>query len=205
MTHPKMQILKPIHLASICFLLCLGACSFNQTHRTDEHSEIQSLEGQSIVKWDLLQTGQKESYAPGDDGDVRSGRPWPSPRFMDKGDGTVSDQSTGLMWTRNADAIKGKIDWEEALASSAACKDGGHSDWRLPNRNELASLIDLGRSEPALASGHPFKNVRSDYYWTSTTPANNDDHAWVIHFYIGFITHDDKGGSHHVWYVRDGR
>jgi hypothetical protein len=73
----------------------------------------------------------------------------------------------------------------------------------LPNRNELESLIDLGKFNPALPAGHPFIGVQPSYYWTSTTPSNNEDHAWVIHFYIGFVTHDDKGGSHYVWYVRN--
>jgi hypothetical protein len=63
------------------------------------------------------------------------------------------------MWTKNANQANGKVDWEEALAKSASCNDGGHTDWRLPNRNELTSLIDLDQAQPALTNGHPFNTA----------------------------------------------
>jgi hypothetical protein len=151
------------------------------------------------------QTGQLRSFARGDDGQTRHGRAWPDPRFSDNGDGTVRDHLTGLMWTQNADWAAGKVDWEAALLQSGSCKEGGYTDWRLPNRFELESLLDMNQAQPALAKGHPFDHVRPTYYWTATTPANNEDHAWVVHFFIGFVTTDDKGGSHHVWYVRNSR
>ena len=153
----------------------------------------------------LPQTGQKISYAAGDDGDLQKGASRPDPRFSDTGDATVIDHFSGLMWTRNADKGNGKVDWAQAIAGAAACTDGGFTDWRLPNRHELASLIDLGKYNPALPAGHPFIGVQPSYYWTSSTPANNEDHAWLVHFYIGFVTHDDKGGSHFAWFVRDGK
>jgi hypothetical protein len=183
--------------------LPLLACQSTKVHRTDIKPDagIQSDITANIIP----QTGQKISYAAGDDGNLRIGKPWPSPRFADNGDGTVTDQLTGLMWTKNADQANGTLDWEEALLKSADCDVGDYTDWRLPNRKELESLIDLGSAHPALPSGHPFENVRATYYWSSTTTANGEDSAWVLHFYIGMITNDDKGGTHHVWYVRGGR
>jgi hypothetical protein len=150
-------------------------------------------------------TGQRVSHAAGDDGDLQKGAAWTAPRLIDNGDGTVTDNFSGLMWTQDADPAKGGREWEQALAGAAACKEGGYADWRLPNRRELESLMDLGRFNPALPADHPFNGVQSSYYWTSTTPANNEDHAWIIHFYIGFVSHDDKAGTHHVWYVRGGQ
>jgi hypothetical protein len=47
------------------------------------------------------QTGQTTPYAPGDDGSIRAGVPWPSPRFTDNGNGTVRDNLTGLIWLKN--------------------------------------------------------------------------------------------------------
>jgi hypothetical protein len=155
--------------------------------------------------WGVPRTGQTRKFMSADDGDLRVGRPWSEPRFTENRNGTVTDHLTGLMWTQNADKANGKTDWEEAVRGAAGCADGGFTDWRLPNRNELESLIDLGRSDPALSKGHPFTGVQSAYYWTSTTIANNEDNAWVVHFYIGFVTHDDKAGSHYVWYVRGGQ
>jgi hypothetical protein len=141
----------------------------------------------------------------GDDGDVRVGKPWPEPRFAQNGDGTVTDHLSGLMWTQNADKANGKADWEQAISGAGSCTDGGYTDWRLPNRRELESLIDLGKYNPALPKGHPFSGVQPSYYWTSTTQANIEDGAWVIHLNIGFVAHDDKGGTHYVWYVRGGQ
>ena len=150
----------------------------------------------------VLHTDQKKTFIAGDDGDLRVGKPCPEPRITENGDDTVTDHFSGLMWAKNANKANGKADWEHAILGAGNCTDGGHTNWRLPNRIELESLIDLGKFNPALPAGHPFTGVQPSYYWTSTTFANNGDHAWVIHFYIGFVTHDDKGGSHYVWYVR---
>ena len=152
--------------------------------------------------WMLPKTGQTREFMAADDGDLRVGRRWSKPRFMENRDGTVTDHVTGLIWTQNANKANGTTDWEQAVLGAGACTDGGFIDWRLPNRNELESLIDLGKYNPALPADHPFTGVQPSYYWTSSTPANNDDQAWVVHFYLGFVTHDDKAGSHYVWYVR---
>jgi hypothetical protein len=183
--------------------LFLISCQLTKDHRSDNTSSAASP-ADGFDRADIPQTGQKISYATGDDANFRAGKPWPNPRFTDNGDGTVNDHLTGLMWTKNADQAKGKADWEEALAQSTTCAVGGYSDWRLPNRKELESLVDLGRVGPVLPADHPFKNVKSTYYWSSTTMANNDDIAWILHFYSGMMTSDDKGGSHYVWYVRGG-
>jgi hypothetical protein len=166
----------------------------SETH----HSKIVGLVG-------IPRTGQEISYANGDDGDLRFGTEWPAARFADNGDGTVTDRLTGLMWTKNADKGNGPIEWEEALLRSKNCADGAHKDWRLPNRKELESLLDLGQFQPALPANHPFLNAQSSYYWTSTTPANNEDHAWAVHFFIGSVMHDDKAGTHYLWFVRSSR
>lgn len=149
-------------------------------------------------------TGQTRKFMGADDGDLKAGKAWPHQRFTENGDGTVTDGLTGLMWTRNANQENGPADWQQAVSGAGASTDGGFTDWRLPNRRELESLLDLGKFNPALPSAHPFTGVQPSYYWTSSTTASSEDDAWTIHFYIGFVTHDDKAGSHYVWYVRDG-
>ncbi len=59
-------------------------------------------------------TGQVTSYSPGDDGDLQRGVPWPNPRFTDNADGTVTDNLTGLIWLKNANAF-GAWDWTDPL------------------------------------------------------------------------------------------
>src|SRR5262249_50781841 len=53
----------------------------------------------------VQQTGQKTSYYPHDDGDVQAGVTQPTPRFNTNGDGTITDNLTGLMWLRNANCM----------------------------------------------------------------------------------------------------
>ena len=113
-------------------------------------------------------TGQTTSYGTRDDGALQKGVAWPTPRFTDNGNGTVTDNLTGLIWTKNANAF-GQRTWAEALSDanglasgSAGLTDGSKAgDWRLPNVRELQSLVDYGRSNPALPAGHPFTNVQS--------------------------------------------
>ena len=119
---------------------------------------------------EIPKTGQTVSYATGDDGDLEMGVAWPSPRFTDNGDGTVKDELTGLVWTKNANLTGGTGTWQQALDYVAGMNAGthpnfGYTDWRLPNVNELKSLTDNSRYSPALPSGHPFTNVSNSYYW----------------------------------------
>ena len=64
---------------------------------------------------DLPRTGQTISYYPGDDGDIQAGIPWPEPRFTDHGDGTVTDNLTGLMWAKNGNLPGESLLWESGL------------------------------------------------------------------------------------------
>ena len=131
----------------------------------------------SVPRVQLASTGQRASYAPGDDGDLRRGvSPATVSRFADNGDGSVTDALTGLVWLRDAACLPA-ANWASAIVeagvlSSGACglSDGSKAgDWRLPNLSELASLIDVSAAHPALTPGHPFLHVTSGIYWSSTS------------------------------------
>jgi len=128
---------------------------------------------------EIWQTGQKTTYATGDDGDLEKGVFWPVPRFTDHGNGTITDNLTGLMWTKNANLAGGAKFWQEALdyvkSINSGAGLGGYHDWRLPNRKELFSLIDHSKWDPALPASDPFQNVQSDCYWSSTTPGRPEE------------------------------
>jgi len=157
-------------------------------------------------------TGQTTSYATGDDGDLQKGIPWPNPRFTDNGDGTVTDNLTGLIWLKNADCF-GTRTWAQALSdcnglASGSCglTDGSSaSEWRLPNRRELFSLIDDDNYSPALPSGHPFTNVQSAYYWSSSTDTFYSDYAWSVVMLSGYVLNNPKSLFYNVWPVRGGQ
>jgi hypothetical protein len=129
----------------------------------------------------LPRTGQTISYATGDDGDLKRGVEWPVPRFYDTGNGTVTDNLTGLIWTKDANVPGPSMcnpgiykTWQNAVNYVACLNTNsylGYNDWRMPNRKELLSLIDYSNYGPALPSDHPFTGVQSGYYWSSTTTA----------------------------------
>lgn len=154
-------------------------------------------------------TGQTTSYQVGDDGDLQTGANLPDPRFTE-GAGTssncVTDNLTGLMWLRNPDYVGS---WSSALSYcdvlDGANGRGDYTDWRMPNWNELRSLIDASKSDPALPAGHPFTGVQSSNYWSSTTVATNTDLAWLVNLSVGSVSGSSKvlsGTSHMVWPVR---
>jgi len=161
---------------------------------------------------DLPKTGQTASYATGDDGDLEMGVAWPSPRFTDNSNGTVTDNLTGLIWLKNANCF-GWGTWANALndantLNSGECglSDGSvEGDWRLPNRKELRSLVDYSKYSPALTTGHPFSNVQAGYYWSSTTRALNTGHAWIVNMWDGYPWYGAKDYYSDVWPVRAGQ
>ncbi|KJU85673.1 secreted protein containing DUF1566 [Candidatus Magnetobacterium bavaricum] len=163
-------------------------------------------------------TGQLTSYAPGDDGDLKTGVAWPNPRFTDNGDGTVTDNLTGLVWSRDAGAPKvgscagGGRYWPAALdyvKCLNAAKYLGYGDWRLPNKKELYSLIDHGRYSPALSSDYPFINANNDFYHSSNTNADYDYRVWGVNMADGNITdypgYRSDAWMYVIWPVRGGQ
>ena len=162
----------------------------------------------------FLQTGQKHCYGvdgkplpcaeSGHDGQYRSGLPWPEPRF-EPGDETVLDRLTGLVWTADANPAEFPVTWSEALGvirSMNSRADHGFSDWRLPNRRELRSLVSYQTRRPALPENHPFANVFLNWYWTSTTAAIHPAYAWYVHMDGARMFYGRKDQYYLVWPVR---
>ena len=98
--------------------------------------------------------------------------PGTTPSYKDNGDGTISDQVTGLMWTQSPDVngdgtidVSDKLTLSQAIARAATLRTGGHSDWRLPTIKEQYSLIDFNGVDPKLtdtdtASMTPFIDTK---------------------------------------------
>jgi hypothetical protein len=187
---------------------------------------------QAEPKGQRVRTGQTLCYdaagtiiacaGTGQDGDLLKGL---TVSFIDNGDGTITDSRTGLMWEKISDdgSIHDKdttYTWANAFTKIAALNGGGgfagYTDWRLPNINELQSLVNYGTSSPAV---HPPFNAscaaactvltcsctQSAIYWSATTyqviPAN----AWRVNFIGGGVTDTVKGpGGNYVRGVRGG-
>jgi hypothetical protein len=114
----------------------------------------------------------------------------------------------------------GELTWADALtwSNNLANGDCGLSDsssagdWRLPNVRELQSLVHYGCYDPALPNtdgttcgSGPFTGVQSDYYWSSTTSADDTDYAWRVDLFYGNVSGASKTGTYYVWPVRGGQ
>jgi hypothetical protein len=162
----------------------------------------------------LPKTGQTTSYAAGDDGAIQAGVAWPRPRFADNGDQTITDNLTGLVWTKDAGTptvgacTGGTMTWQSALDYVACLNTSnylGHNDWRLPNVNELESLINRGQVDSvAWLNTQGFTNTAS-HYWSSTSYDYGPDSAWGVSFASGYVPTYNKPYYVHARCVRGGQ
>lgn len=100
----------------------------------------------------------------------------------------VIDTHTGLVWERDGDA---SADSPAAAARRCGALELGPLDsgWRLPTRAELLSIVDASTFNPAIDDS-AFTRTKSDWYWSSTTPADRDDTAWIVNFADGSADYD---------------
>jgi hypothetical protein len=104
-------------------------------------------------------------------------------RFVDNGDGTITDTLLNLMWSKATLSDK-CITHKKAEKICADLDLAGQSDWRLPTVEELFALADRSRKQPAIDTD-AFPDTKSDWYWTSTISAWSSGYAWIIHFSSG--------------------
>jgi hypothetical protein len=176
----------------------------------------------SVIK--LPRTGQITPYSAGDDGTLQKGVAWPKPRFTDNGDQTVTDNLTGLMWTKDgstptAGSCTGGVQtWQTAFDYVSCLNTGnylGHTDWRLPNRTELHSLVNYEQTATSAWLNDPaqgFSNAQAGGYWSSTSDAGlPDNFAWYLNMSnmgtgnVSNMTYMPKMLSYYVWPVRTGK
>jgi hypothetical protein len=152
----------------------------------------------------------------GQDGDIQAGVEWPSPRFTDNNDGTVTDNLTGLMWLKDANCL-GEQSWQVALdvvadfntnPATYNCSDytANYNDWKLPNAIELESLVNAETPSSAIwLNTQGFTNVQSTYYWSATTCAYDSYRAWRVYMSYGYMTSYGKSIRTYIWPVRAGQ
>jgi hypothetical protein len=159
----------------------------------------------------------------GDDSTQLMGMGLIFPRFIENGDGTVTDTMTGLVWLKQGNCIQG--DWSTAVAAVNSLASGkcGLSDgsaagsWRMPNRNEMQSLADRNQNNEAdyltatvlNPDGSVYEQaifinfIGYQYYWTSTTYAVDTTEAWTV-FSCDYGVYDmPKSGTGYTLAVRD--
>ena len=138
----------------------------------------------------------------------------PSEAFLERADGTVLHRPTRLLWQRCAlgqswtgatcSGSAEALDWGEALRAAGGHIQAGFDDWRLPNRNELASLVETRCHSPAI-NGEVFPATPLAWFWTSSPVAAGSDQAWVMPFTDGELQPAAIIGEYAVRLVRGGR
>lgn len=175
----------------------------------------------------LLKTGQTTCYdvvsaipisctGTGQDGEIQAGV---TRSFADNGDGTITDNETGLIWEKLSDdgSVHDKdndYNWtmafDDKITALNANEFAGHDDWRLPNINELASLFVV-RESPTIhaafddncqpgCTNTTCSCATSDIYWSSTSGTEEfRGFAWIVFFANGNRGQINKNST---WYVR---
>ena len=140
---------------------------------------------------------------------------WPdNPRFAVCDDGTpdnesddmVLDKETGLIWARDTNISLVQLKWSDAVGYCITVVHLGNRDgWRLPTVVELLSLRGKKQSiSVILPDGHPFINIQSNTYWSSTTHTQDNSRAWVVSGTGSGVGITDKHQNYWAWPVRGG-
>ena len=134
---------------------------------------------------------------------------WGAP-FTDNGNGTVTDSFTGLLWQKcsngqnNDTSCSGTAttsNWSNAITYCEGLVLGGRSDWRLPNVNDLRSIVDYTKSSAPTINTTAFPSTFSTSggpYWSSSTYAQDTNRAWGVSFQYGGVYNDAKTGNSYV-------
>lgn len=173
----------------------------------------------------IPKTGQTIKYKPGDDGYLTKGAPITGERFTNTPgtSNSVTDNGTGLVWVKNDAAIgyagghnfADAMTWLDALSAIAALNASGYdgsNQWRLPNINELSSIVDFSRKGPSLNTSFFSVNPSAGpypRYWSSTTSGGEPGSyeagfALIVSFYDGNNANvTQKTNLYYVRPVRD--
>jgi hypothetical protein len=133
--------------------------------------------------------------------------------FTIHNDGTATHKTTGLMWMRcslgqewdgkTCAGSPATYTWKEGLQTGDRYEFAGYDDWRLPNKNELESIVEERCHTPAV-NVTVFPDTSGAYFWSSSPYAGFSLGAWSVDFAFGAVNASDKVGRIHVRLVRDG-
>ncbi len=148
-----------------------------------------------------LKSGQTTQYVAGDDGATQLGV---ARSYTNNGNGTVTDNATGLLWQRCSRGLSGATcgtgsatqdTWANQATYCSGLTLAGRT-WRVPTVNELADLVDYGVSNPSINPAFPATVANG--YWSSTTFAPVTTDAWVVYFFSGGVGSSTKAGNGYV-------
>jgi hypothetical protein len=103
----------------------------------------------------------------------------------------VHDTTTGLIWTAAESLTSERVNHATASEAASALRYMGADDWRLPTMHELLSIVDYGRTDPAIDTAAFRCHARP--YWSSSLFAGDSDGAWIVGFRDGYSLIHDRG------------
>jgi hypothetical protein len=121
-----------------------------------------------------------------------------SPAYQKNTDQTVTDLRTGLVWIASDGDIQRT--WQDAATYCNELAFSGQTDWRLPTKFELESIVDYGRSYPAL---NQVFSCQNSFYWSATPYMPNPSYAWSVFCPDGADHWVHKTNNYYVRCVRD--
>lgn len=124
------------------------------------------------------------------------------PSYTDNGDGTITDNVTTLVWQKQDDGTTRS--WENAISYCDDLTLATYTDWRLPGKKELLSIVNFGKYNPAIDIAY-FPDTKSSDYWSSTSAADGSTDAWYVSFLYGNVSNFSKTNSNYVRCVRSGQ
>lgn len=173
-------------------------------HSRDFHADVQH--------WPMVATGQTGCYGVdgeipcpdfgqpffGQDGSYRYG----TRSYVDNANGTVTDAVTGVIWQKG---YKADLTWYEAQSYCDMLTLSSYK-WRLPLTHELKSLIDYGRSDPAIDIT-AFPDTPSEWFWAAKHSGLDDvasgkEASWIINFFDGFVEYTYRTNLYNVRCVK---
>lgn len=113
----------------------------------------------------------------------------------------VTDRVNYLQWQDTSDVNQTKRSWQNAVDYCEHLSLGGYDDWRLPNKNELFSIVDHSRYDPAI---YPVFQYVGDRYWSSTVGDSATSYAYYIRFYNGYMNSLSRSQQYLTRCVRGG-
>jgi len=118
-----------------------------------------------------------------------------------KNEDIVTDDVTKLEWQDDGAALSGT--WKESIEICENSTLGGYDDWRVPNLNELKTIVERLKIYPAIST--VFENSDNEKYWSSTTYDGDKFSAWGVNFYNGATIFENKKTSLRLRCVRAGK
>lgn len=121
-------------------------------------------------------------------------------RFTDTGQGIITDNSTGLIWLKDANPTRGSIPWEKAREFVEKLDAAGFSDWRLPTKEEFDQFLKTDPEEIT----RTFDNVKY-FYWSSSVYPLEPGLIWTADIDNRTTSYTFRTNDNYVWPVRDGK